>query len=412
MRTRRAAFPAVCLATIVKQGIPQREAVTIMGSIRRSPRNPSMWEVRYRDPGGHQRTKRFDTKADARAFDNAIETDKRRGVWIDPLGIRTPFEDWARQCLASRLHLRSSSRARDESYLQNHVIPEFESARLGSITPLDVQRWITSLTENGLSPNTVRECYRLMSGVMKAASTARLIGDSPCRGISLPRVETKQQRFLSPTEVEQLALALQPTHYRALIYAAAYLGCRWGELVGLKRHHLNLMRNRVHIVGTLEEVNGKLKYVEETKSRAGKRVLEMPAFLNEMLSRYLGEAPPSDFVFTTSTGGCLYRGSFRQRIWLPGVERAGLAPLRFHDLRHTCAALLISSGAEAKDVQEHLGHSSIVTTMNVYGHLLEGRKKEIASRLQHMYEQTRDSDVVQAWCREPENVVKMHPDLH
>jgi integrase len=92
-------------------------------------------------------------------------------------------------------------------------------------------------------------------------------------------------------------------------------------------------------------------------------------------------------VFSTVEGHPLRRNNFRRRYWLPAVEEAGLAPLRFHDLRHTCASLLIAQGAHAKEIQVRLGHASIVTTMNVYGHLLPSLDARLDAALDEMYRQ-------------------------
>lgn len=97
----------------------------------------------------------------------------------------------------------------------------------------------------------------------------------------------------------------------------------------------------------------------------------MPHFLVEILAQHLAQAQPSEYVFTGRDGGELRRSNFRRRHWKPALDRAGLdAELRFHDLRHTCAALLIQMGGHPKEVQARLGHASITTTLDVYGHLM------------------------------------------
>jgi len=353
-----------------------------VGAVRRL--SNGSYQARYRDPSGKQRGKSFRRKADALRFLAEVETDKGRGQWIDPRHSATLFGEWAEQWMGARLHLRASSRNRDETYLRLHVLPAFERQAIGRIQPTDVQRWVVELAGKGLAPRTVRECYRILNSALTAAATSRLIADTPCRGISLPRVEHDEQRFLSAEEVERLAQSTN-LHYAPLIYSAVYLGCRWGELAGLRRDRLNLLRRNVVIAGTLEEVQGKVRYVDETKTKAGRRTLVLPRFLVDVLARHLETAPPSEFVFTTLSGGLLHRGAFRKRTWLPAVHRAGLEPLRFHDLRHTCASLLIANGAHVKEIQARLGHSSVTTTLDRYGHLLPNLDEELAQRLDETY---------------------------
>lgn len=343
-------------------------------------------KARFRDPHGRSRSRTFDRKSDAVRFLASVETDMGRGEWIDHRDGQVRFDQWAVQHLGSKLHLRESGRARDESYLRNHVLPAFGTMRLGAISPIDVQTWVTELSRGPLAPRTVRECYRIFGSAMKAAVHARVIRESPCVGISLPRVEHEEQRFLTADEVRRLADAIEG-RYSALILSAAFLGCRWGELVGLKRSNLNLLRREVRIVGTLEEVNGSLRYVEDTKSSASRRTVSIPPFLVDALSRHLLAAQVNDFVFTASNGSLLRRSNFRRRSFKPALEKAELdRGVRFHDLRHTCAALLIAGNANPLEVQRRLGHRDIKTTLSLYGHLYADSDDRIASVLQGAFE--------------------------
>lgn len=157
---------------------------------------------------------------------------------------------------------------------------------------------------------------------MSAAVEARLIAESPCRGINLPRVARREQRFLSAAEVERLANTIHPA-FRALVYSAAYLGCRWGELAGLKRENLDLLRRCVKIVGTLEEIAGQVRWVPETKTSASRRTLLIPPFLVDVLAEHLANAVPGEFVFASPRGHLLRRPGFRADYWLGAVAEAG-----------------------------------------------------------------------------------------
>ncbi len=160
--------------------------------------------------------------------------------------------------------------------------------------------------------------------------------ESPCRRISLPRSERVERQFLNPDEVETLVGAVEETH-RALIYSAAYLGARWEELAGLKRANLDLLRRQLRIVATIERAAGSYRYLEETKTKASRRTLRIPAFLVDILARHLETAPDSNYVFPAPAGGFLRYDNFRRRSWQPAVRGAGLWPLTFHELRHTAA---------------------------------------------------------------------------
>ena len=160
--------------------------------------------------------------------------------------------------------MRASSWTRDECYLRNHVMPTVGTIALARIDKLLVQAWVRELVEKGLHPATVKECYQILRSILNEAADSRLIVESPCRNVTLPRVPKTEQRFLTAAQVGQLGEATDP-QFRALVYSAVYLGCRWGELVGLKRVHLNLLKREARIVGTLQEVPGGVRYVEETR---------------------------------------------------------------------------------------------------------------------------------------------------
>jgi integrase len=108
-------------------------------------------------------------------------------------------------------------------------------------------------------------CYQILKSILDGAVASRLIAESPCKRIVLPRVPNRENLYLTAEEVERLAAVVDP-HFQALVYTAVYLGCRWGELVGLKRDRLDLLRRQVRIVGTLEEIRGVPEYVEEARS--------------------------------------------------------------------------------------------------------------------------------------------------
>jgi integrase len=343
-------------------------------------------QVRWRDPSGKERSKTFSRTTDARAFKALIEHELQRGLYLDRDHGKTPFGECAVGWLEAKVDLRRSSWARDESYLRNHVMSAFERVSVGAITKSDIQTWIRDLQGKGLSPATIRHCFRILGSIIEEAVDRKLIADSPCKRIALPRVERQEQLYLLPEEIHRLAEAIDP-RFKALVLCAAYLGCRWGELVGLKRANLDLEGGTVRIVGTLEEVAGIVRYVEDTKTSASRRTLTIPKFLISCLPDHLAASPPSDFVFPGPEGSHLRRNNFRRRFWKPALKNAGLTEdLRFHDLRHTCASILIAQGAHPKEIQSRLGHSSITTTMDRYGHLFPSLGAKLDQGLDRLYE--------------------------
>ena len=252
---------------------------------------------------------------------------------------------------------------------------------MGSLTPTDVQGFVAHLEDKGLAASTTRQAYLLVAGVLASALESDLIARSPCRGIKLPPKSQTEMRFLTADEVADVAKAIDP-RYRALALTAAYTGCRFGELAGLRVHRLDLLRRILTVAETLSDVRGQVG-LTAPKSAASRRQVALPKFLSAELARYLGHWPPEadGFVFAAPEGGPLRRTNFRRRAWLPAVRISVGEPLRFHDLRHTHAAMLIAQGEHPKVIQARLGHSSIQVTLDTYGHLFEGLDEAAAERL-------------------------------
>jgi integrase len=270
---------------------------------------------------------------------------------------------------------------------------------LGAIRPADIRAWVAQLAGDGLASSTTVGVYRTFSKILKTAVIDGLISRSPCVGIDLPRQTSHDEmRFLEPAQIEGLADAIEP-RYRTLIFSAAYTGMRWGELAALRVSRLNLLKGTVEVKESLSEINGHL-HVQPPKT--GKpRTLSLPRSLSEMLGEHVGRYPSGDgYVFSSPEGKPLRR-NFYKRHYLPALVKSGLDPdlclcpdrsctlrhrplYRFHDLRHTCAALLIAQGAHPKEIQERLGHSTITLTFDRYGHLFPSLDERLRDGLDNM----------------------------
>jgi integrase len=325
------------------------------------------WRAAYRDPDGRRRSRVFDTKAQAKAFLAATQTDIVRGKWIDPRGGDVPFGEWADRWLAARV-VRPTTLAGDSARLRRHLVPAFDGLPLKSITPLIVRSWVARMTAAGLAPKTVRHCHALLSTLFADAVTEGLLLANPCRGTRLPTPTRFEARFLTTAEIDRLFETVPPPS-GTLVLVAMSTGLRWGERAGLKRHRLDLLRRRLEVAETLVEVNGRVSF-GQPKTRRSFRTVSLPQQAVDALAQHLvGHA--GELVFTSPEGTPLRRNNFNRRVWTPAVQAAGLVPPpRFHDLRHSHVALLIADGVPMKAISERLGHSSIVITMDRYGHLL------------------------------------------
>jgi integrase len=307
------------------------------------------------------------------------------GDYVDPRFGKIEFAEWLPKAEAARINRRPSTKARDESYYRSLVLPTFGAMTIGAIHPLIVQEWISGLASSGYAPATIRKAYQPLCRTFDTAVETGLIARSPCRGVRLPPADRSEMRFLSPTEIRRLSEAIEP-RFQTLVLTGAYSGARFGELAGLEVDHFEPDRRTIHIERTLSEVNGHI-HVGEPKTRAARRKLILPSWLTDVVLTHLDRWPPNDngLIFTAPGGGALRR-SFRTRYWKPAVENSVGEPMRFHDLRHSHVALLIEQGTHPAVIASRLGHTSVRTVLDVYGHLYEGLDRGAADALKSPWE--------------------------
>lgn len=351
------------------------------------------WRARHPDPtrgGAHKIEKQFRTKREAERWLTEQRAAAQRGDWINPADGARTFSQVAGEWRQTWADLEPKTRAGYESLL-GQLENRFGKAKVGSLHTDALQSYFNELAERRAA-NTVRRYFTVLSQVMRVAVERRYIGANPCDSVRLPKRRGAKQEhlFLMPHEVAALADAIDP-HWRVAIYTAAYTGVRAGELWALRRKRLDLLHGTLRIEESLKDVSGHLMF-GLPKSEASHRTISLPGSIREMLEDHLsqpapGGSGPDDLVFTTPTGLPVRHGLFYRRIFKPAVERAlppGKHGLRFHDLRHTCASLLLAVAPNPYAVMKRLGHEDIKTTINTYGHLFPDVDAALAGELDGM----------------------------
>jgi integrase len=347
------------------------------------------WEASYRDPTGRERVKHHRTRADADRWLTGIKSQLNTGDFIDPRRGRRLFADWADDWLSTTAHVRPKTRAHYESILRIHVLPAFADQPISAVTPAVVRRFIAQRTDSGAAPGTVRSVRKVLRLVLATAVADGALRANPCDGVRVPASPRAEMVFLGAEQIEALATAIDE-RYSTLVRLAAYTGLRAGEICALRVGRVDLDTSRITVAESVTEVPVLGLHFSEPKTYE-RRSVTLPAFLADELAEHLTSRPddPSALVFTAPEGSTLSHKNFYRRHYKPAVRVAGLpAETRFHDLRHTCAALCIALGAHPKAIQERLGHSSITVTLDRYGHLFPKLDETLTARLDDLRRST------------------------
>ena len=339
---------------------------------------PTGWRARYRTPEGGSRMRTFKRREGAVRFLNETRSAIDRGTFVDPKAGRVTVARWW-ELYRVQVPKRPTTAARDLAVMRRWWLPALGNVQVAKLTPVAVRGVVTSMQTAGKAPATVRTNFAVFRAVMSTAVEADLIGRTPCRGVKLPAERREGPRFLTSEELGRLADAT-PVEYRPMIYVAGVLGLRWSEVAGLRVGRCDFLRRTVTVAETLSEVEGRLLFAD-VKTRSSHRTLTAPAELMEMLGAHLarrGRPGPDELVFVAVEGGPVRAAAFRSRVWKPAVERAGLSGITFHGLRHSAVGYMIELGAHPRVVQQRAGHSSVRTTLDVYGSVFPSVDEEVA----------------------------------
>jgi len=309
------------------------------------------------------------------------------------------FSELAEKWLSdyAAVSVKPSTLRRYRSLIVTHLRPRFGSLPLTEVTTELMDRYKAyALRERRLAPRTVNQSLAVLKVMLRCGKQWGYLRENPAQEVRLVRVESAEMDYLRPDEV-RLLLRCADEPYRTLFLTAVLTGMRRSELLALQwgdidwqNHVLHVRRGLFwHTEAELSGANGcqgpLWRFVTPKSKRSVRRIVLSPK-LQEALELYRLTCPvsPQDLVFCTPGGGPMDPDNMVKREFLPALSRAGLRRVRFHDLRHTYTALLIAQGAHAKFIQSQLGHASITTTLDRYGHLLPEAQQGTGERLDAM----------------------------
>jgi integrase len=367
------------------------------------------WKVGWREDG-KTRYRSFRNRKEAHAYKSELEHAQRIGGYTNPSRGRITLKDWTEQFLGIIRRKRAPSTVATYTHmLRRYVVPALGNARLYSLRADDIEKFLSDL-EPRVGAATLESVHKVLRRLLRAAVVTDLIPKNPMDGIDpensathvveqgpeeatsrqKPRSEDRDPRPLTAQQVAALADEVPP-RFRALVLLMSYCGLRIGEASALRVKDLNLTTGHIQVVRAASIVGGK-RFLGPTKNKR-RRGFHLPEFLREELAEHLrrfGTENREALVFTSRKGRPLNRENFLKREFHPACDRIGLVPRpHVHHLRHTAASLALNAGANMKVVQEMLGHSSIRTTMDIYGHLDETLQEGVAARLDVLYRGSR-----------------------
>lgn len=347
--------------------------------IQHRPDRAKPWRARIHLPGGREMTRSFERRADAEKWERDQRAKLDRNEWIDPRAGRATFAAAVADYIAGKADKRTRT---IESYREyaRRLDAHLGHRPVGTLGPADIRKVQSALLAK-YSATTARNTMVFAHSVLNQLAADRIIPISPALNVELPDPSPTSQRFLTMDEVQALVEAMHP-RFQSLVMMAAATGLRWGELAGLRVQRLDLLRRRLTVAETLEKVGYGYQW-GPPKSKASARTVTFPRSVAASMNDYLTTYGPGTegTVWSMPRGGPLHDRNFRTKYWWPAVDKTVGRPMRFHDLRHTHVAQLITQGEHVKAIQQRLGHGSIKVTMDVYGHLLPDYDADLADRL-------------------------------
>jgi len=334
--------------------------------------------------------------------------DQRRGIPIvsEKQTVARFLAHWLEQVVKSTVRPKTFRTYSD--LVKNHLAPGLGDIPpglgdipLGKLSPQKVREFLNAKLAAGLSPRTVKHILVTLRGALAVALKDGQIPRNVAALVDPPRVPRSEVQVFNGDQARAFLKAAKGSRFEAAYTAAVAVGLRQGEILGLKWEDVNFETGVLTIRAALQRVDKKLVRVE-TKSARGWRPIELPAACVEALVRHKSDQAAvcrwagtrwheTGYVFTTRIGTPLdARDLLRDyyRITRPQPQdkdtpapTLGFPPIRFHDLRHSAATLLLAQGVKPRYITELLGHSNVRFTMQVYAHALQEVQKQVATKM-------------------------------
>ncbi len=320
----------------------------------------------------------------------------QQGLPLQPENVTVAkfLRDWLKDIAPLRLRPRTLACYRQ--HVNDHLVPALGQTKLHHLTPQQVQALLNEKAKK-LRPATVARIRATLRVALSQAEKWNLVARNVAKLVDVPKARRYQARVLTPQEARAFVNAATEVRLGAVFSVAMALGLRLGEALGLRWDDIELEGKQLRVRQTLQrlpkgegEKHGKVVF-GEPKSEKSRRVISLPTFAVDLLKRHRvrqkeerlkagSDWKDQNLVFTSTVGTPVDERNLR-REFETILTKAQLPHMRIHDLRHTCASLLLAQGIHPKVVQETLGHSQISLTLDTYSHLIPGMGEEAAKKM-------------------------------
>lgn len=314
---------------------------------------------------------------------------------FDPNGGRKPLAEYLSQWMDGE---KSAWRPRTiDQYgltVRKYINPNIGAIRLMDLRLDLIEHFYSALYEQGVGATTIDTIHRILHRALDKAERYRYVVKNPASKATLPRERNTEMQVLDESQVSSFLITTQGSRHELLFRMAVLYGLRKGELLGLMWSDVQWDSGNLRIARQAQSVKGKGLQFLEPKTRSGIRTIRLgEATLRDLKQHRAAQAAVREtagerwndrnLIFANSRGGVLdslvTTQAFHQLL-----DQAGLPRIRFHDLRHTSASLMLNNGVPVIVVSKILGHSSPSITLNVYGHLFQERQDEYTQQMEEM----------------------------
>lgn len=333
----------------------------------------------------------FKTKAECKEALAIMEASIAKGEYFEET--KTTLESYLKKWLENIKHNITESTYEFYKNQSMILIKDLGSVKLDKLKAMQIQSFLTSKVNEGIVNNTtVRHYYNVLNIALNQAVKWQLIQSNPCRAVEAPKPSKPKIEVLKPNEVVTLLEYTKTSDFKVMyipLLLAATCGMRRGEVLGLQWQDIDLNNKILRVANSYTKV-GKINKLVEPKTVLSVRTIALLPSTAEALREYkdnrkvikLNKDEP-DFVCCWEDGSPL-KPDYVSHTLRKLLKRCDLPLIRFHDLRHTHATLLLMQGVNVKVVSERLGHSKINMTLDTYSHVLPQMQEEAAMKLENV----------------------------